>query len=135
MKISGFILFSIYVCMFFFTELVSLTYECNVRYWDIVWNSPDGGKTGVFEVYDFLYLIMYNWSMKLWLSLSTNMIDYCRIKGTNFKVIKETDDQVEISFSRPWDPSLQGKLVSLNIDKRFSFLNILYGVKWECPYC
>ncbi|CAN4092305.1 unnamed protein product [Withania somnifera] len=74
--------------------LEGLNDESNRGYWDIVWNSPDVGKTGVFEV----------------------------IKGTNFKVIKETDDQVEISFSRPWDPSLQGKLVPLNIDKRFILL-------------
>lgn len=74
--------------------LEGLNDESNRGYWDVVWNSPDGGKTGVFEV----------------------------IKGTNFKVIKETDDQVEISFSRPWDPSLQGKLVPLNIDKRFILL-------------
>ncbi|PHT50866.1 hypothetical protein CQW23_10613 [Capsicum baccatum] len=74
--------------------LEGLNDESNRGYWDVVWNSPDGGKTGVFEV----------------------------IKGTDFKVIKETDDQVEISFSRPWDPSLQGKLVPLNIDKRFILL-------------
>lgn len=74
--------------------LEGLNDESNRGYWDVVWNSPDGGRTGVFEV----------------------------IKGTNFKVIKETDDQVEISFSRPWDPSLQGKLVPLNIDKRFILL-------------
>lgn len=80
--------------------LEGLNDESNRGYWDVVWNSPDGGKTGVFEV----------------------------IKGTNFKVIKETDDQVEISFSRPWDPSLQGKLVPLNIDKRFSVLNTSHGV-------
>lgn len=74
--------------------LEGLNDESNRGYWDVVWNSPDGGKSGVFEV----------------------------IKGTDFKVIKETDDQVEISFSRPWDPSLQGKLVPLNIDKRFILL-------------
>ncbi|CAK9186563.1 unnamed protein product [Ilex paraguariensis] len=44
------------------------------------------------------------------------------IKATDFKVIMETEEQVEVSFSRPWDPSLQGKLVPLNIDKRFILL-------------
>lgn len=34
----------------------------------------------------------------------------------------ETEEQVEVSFSRPWDPSLQGKFVPLNIDKRFILL-------------
>ncbi|KAH7567624.1 hypothetical protein JRO89_XS07G0107000 [Xanthoceras sorbifolium] len=44
------------------------------------------------------------------------------IKGTSFNVIVETDDQVEISFSRTWDSSQEGKLVPLNIDKRFVML-------------
>ncbi|GFY85916.1 rhamnogalacturonate lyase family protein [Actinidia rufa] len=69
--------------------------ESNRGYWDVVWNSPDDtGRTGVFEV----------------------------IKGTDFKVIMETEEQVEVSFSRPWDPSLKGKLVPINIDKRFIVL-------------
>ncbi|CAI0549647.1 unnamed protein product [Linum tenue] len=37
----------------------------------------------------------------------------CRIKGTSFEVITETEDQVEVSFTRTWDPSLQGKQVPL----------------------
>lgn len=44
-----------------------------------------------------------------------------RIKATTFKVIVETEEQVEVSFSRTWDPSLQGKLIPLNIDKRYLF--------------
>ena len=43
----------------------------------------------------------------------------CRIKGSNFNVIVENEEQVEISFTRPWDVSLQGKLAPLNLDKRF----------------
>jgi hypothetical protein len=31
----------------------------------------------------------------------------------------ETEEQVEISFSRIWDPSLKGKQSALNIDKRY----------------
>lgn len=48
------------------------------------------------------------------------MIHVCegRIKGTTFKVIVENEDQVEVSFTRMWDASLEGKLVPLNIDKR-----------------
>ncbi|KAL1828902.1 hypothetical protein ACET3Z_007314 [Daucus carota] len=62
---------------------------------DIVWNALDGiKKAGTFEVF----------------------------KATNFNVIVETEDQVEVSFSRPWDPSLLGKLAPINIDKRFLLL-------------
>ncbi|KAL3504973.1 hypothetical protein ACH5RR_034814 [Cinchona calisaya] len=72
-----------------------LNAESNRGYWDIVWNALDGrGKAGVFEV----------------------------IKATEFKIIQETEEQVELSFSRPWDPSLQGKLAPMNIDKRFILL-------------
>ncbi|XP_019174845.1 PREDICTED: uncharacterized protein LOC109170266 [Ipomoea nil] len=68
--------------------------ESNRGYWDVVWNAMDGGKAGIFEV----------------------------IHATNFTVIKDEEEQVELSFSRPWDPSLRGKLVPLNIDKRFVLL-------------
>ncbi|PHU20511.1 hypothetical protein BC332_11662 [Capsicum chinense] len=65
--------------------------ETNRGYWDVVWNST--GTKGKFE----------------------------RLKCTTYKVILETDDQIELSFSRTWDVSLQGKLIPLNIDKRTSF--------------
>lgn len=42
-----------------------------------------------------------------------------RIQGTHFEIIHEDENQVEVSFTRNWDPTLQGKLVPLNIDKRF----------------
>ncbi|KAM3237642.1 hypothetical protein P3S67_012050 [Capsicum chacoense] len=66
--------------------------ETNRGYWDVVWNST--GTKGKFE----------------------------RLKCTTYKVILETDDQIELSFSRTWDVSLQGKLIPLNIDKRFIML-------------
>lgn len=44
----------------------------------------------------------------------------CRIKGSRFSVIVENEEQVELSFVRMWDPSLEGKFVPLNIDKRFA---------------
>ncbi|CAI0449310.1 unnamed protein product [Linum tenue] len=69
-----------------------LNQESNRGYWDLVWSSP--GTAGIFDV----------------------------IKGTSFEVITETEDQVEVSFTRTWDPSLQGKQVPLNIDKRFIML-------------
>ncbi|RVW65685.1 Rhamnogalacturonate lyase [Vitis vinifera] len=66
--------------------------ETNRGYWDLVWSVP--GSAGIFDV----------------------------IKGTSFRVIVENEEQVEISFTRMWDPSLEGKLVPLNIDKRFIML-------------
>ncbi|XP_002527353.2 rhamnogalacturonate lyase B [Ricinus communis] len=69
--------------------------ESNRGYWDLVWSTPGStGTTGIFDV----------------------------IKGTSFKVIVETEEQVELSFTRSWDPSLEGKLIPLNIDKRFVML-------------
>ncbi|KAK6130747.1 hypothetical protein DH2020_035505 [Rehmannia glutinosa] len=44
------------------------------------------------------------------------------IHGTKFEVVVETEEQIELSFSRTWDTSLQGKLGPLNIDKRFVML-------------
>lgn len=70
--------------------------ESNRGYWDLVWSSPTStGTTGNFDV----------------------------IKGSTFKVILEDEDQVELSFTRTWDASMEGKLVPLNIDKRFIMLS------------
>uniref|UniRef100_A0A2N9FNC3 peptidylprolyl isomerase n=1 Tax=Fagus sylvatica TaxID=28930 RepID=A0A2N9FNC3_FAGSY len=44
------------------------------------------------------------------------------MEATNFKVIVENEEQVELSFTRTWDSSREGKLVPLNIDKRFVML-------------
>ncbi|KAI4389483.1 hypothetical protein MLD38_001705 [Melastoma candidum] len=66
--------------------------ESNRGYWDLVWNTP--GSKGTFDV----------------------------IRGTSFRVIVENEEQVELSFLRMWDSSLEGKLVPLNIDKRFIML-------------
>jgi hypothetical protein len=43
----------------------------------------------------------------------------CRIKGTEFRIIYQDENQAEVSFTRNWDPSLEGKAVPLNIDKRW----------------
>ncbi|WOL18187.1 putative rhamnogalacturonate lyase B isoform X1 [Canna indica] len=66
--------------------------EGNRGYWDVVWSEPQG--PGIFDV----------------------------IQGTQFEIIYEDENQVEVSFTRKWDPSFQGKLVPLNIDKRFVVL-------------
>ncbi|XP_075088803.1 uncharacterized protein LOC107831685 [Nicotiana tabacum] len=69
--------------------------ETNRGYWDVVWSSAGTkGTTGIFE----------------------------RLICTTYKVILERDDQIELSFSRTWDVSLQDKLIPLNIDKRFIML-------------
>ncbi|XP_024026668.1 rhamnogalacturonate lyase B isoform X1 [Morus notabilis] len=69
-----------------------LNKESNRGYWDLVWSAP--GSKGIFDV----------------------------IKGTDFRVILHTEEQVELSFTRMWDHSLEGKFVPLNIDKRFIVL-------------
>ncbi|XP_019438471.1 PREDICTED: uncharacterized protein LOC109344244 isoform X1 [Lupinus angustifolius] len=69
-----------------------LNKETNRGYWDLMWSAP--GSKGLFDV----------------------------IKGTCFQVIVQNEEQVEISFTRMWDPSLEGMLVPLNIDKRFVML-------------
>ncbi|KAL7617892.1 probable rhamnogalacturonate lyase B [Lactuca sativa] len=69
--------------------------ESDRGYWDLVWSPPRSpGTTGTFE----------------------------RIIGTSCEVIVDTDDQVELSFSRTWDSSQEGKHVPLKIDKRFVLL-------------
>ncbi|XP_021903474.1 probable rhamnogalacturonate lyase B [Carica papaya] len=75
--------------------------EDNRGYWDLVWSQE--GATG------------------------TTGISYV-IRGTSFKVIMESEGQVEISFSRTWDPSVDnGQLAPLNIDKRFIMLRDCSG--------
>ncbi|KAK9053714.1 hypothetical protein SSX86_024788 [Deinandra increscens subsp. villosa] len=69
--------------------------ESNRGYWDLVWSPPGSpGTTGTFE----------------------------RIVGTSCEVIVKTEDQVELSFSRTWDSSLEGSHAPLKIDKRFVLL-------------
>ncbi|XP_071737652.1 uncharacterized protein [Rutidosis leptorrhynchoides] len=69
--------------------------ETNRGYWDVVWSPPGSkGTKGTLE----------------------------RLAGKSCEVIVETEDQVEISFSRTWNSSLEGKLVPLKIDKRYIML-------------
>ncbi|XP_052195049.1 probable rhamnogalacturonate lyase B isoform X2 [Diospyros lotus] len=67
--------------------------ERNRGYWDVVWDSP--GHLGG----------KYDW-----------------LEGTNFSVVVEDEDQVELSFTRTWDPSVDTSVIPLNIDKRFIML-------------
>uniref|UniRef100_A0A9I9CSD4 rhamnogalacturonan endolyase n=1 Tax=Cucumis melo TaxID=3656 RepID=A0A9I9CSD4_CUCME len=60
----------------------------NRGYWDVVWNRPNKAS-------------------------ATD-----RVRATNFKVITANDDQVELSFTKTWDPSDASSL-PLNIDKRY----------------
>ncbi|XP_052622429.1 uncharacterized protein LOC111894732 [Lactuca sativa] len=69
--------------------------ESSRGYWDVVWSPPGSTRTeGTLE----------------------------SVTGTICKVIKETQDQVEVSFSRTWNFSLKGKSVPLKIDKRYIML-------------
>lgn len=43
------------------------------------------------------------------------------MEATNLTVIVENEEQVELSFTRKWNESFQGKLPPLNIDKRFFY--------------
>ncbi|KAJ4963498.1 hypothetical protein NE237_023437 [Protea cynaroides] len=45
-----------------------------------------------------------------------------RIHGSSFKVIKEAEDQIELSFTSTWYHSIGYKSVPLNVDKRFIML-------------
>ncbi|XP_075082377.1 uncharacterized protein LOC107778218 isoform X3 [Nicotiana tabacum] len=67
----------------------------NGGFWDINWSEPGtAGTRGKFD----------------------------EIEGNSFKVIVETEEQIELSFIRTWDPSLQGEHSPLTIDKRFIVL-------------
>ncbi|KAK7282914.1 hypothetical protein RIF29_12032 [Crotalaria pallida] len=74
-----------------------LNKETNRGYWDLMWSAP--GSKGLFDV----------------------------IRGTSFEVVVQNEEQVELSFRRMWDPSLEGKYVPLNIDKRFVMLRASSG--------
>ncbi|KAI3891720.1 hypothetical protein MKX03_001228 [Papaver bracteatum] len=50
-----------------------------------------------------------------------NVKEFDVIEGTIFEVIKEDDEQVELSFKRTWNAS-KTNVVPLNIDKRFVML-------------
>ncbi|KAL6560102.1 hypothetical protein OROHE_006340 [Orobanche hederae] len=67
-------------------------------YWDIVWSRPED-DISFFEM----------------------------IECTNFRIIAETDDQIEVSFTKIWTVSHGENVVPLNIDKRFIVLRGVSG--------
>ncbi|XP_050234872.1 uncharacterized protein LOC126683076 isoform X2 [Mercurialis annua] len=72
-----------------------LNHETDRGYWDLVWSDEETTrKKGNFD----------------------------RMEGTNLSIVVQNEEQIELSFSRTWNSSLKGKLVPLNIDKRFVML-------------
>ncbi|KAH7567627.1 hypothetical protein JRO89_XS07G0107800 [Xanthoceras sorbifolium] len=117
--------------------------ENNRGYWDLVWSeSGSPGTTGTFELHEMEENLDFKngqfgagvakkkgfcgigLEMKLGGGLITKFVEIMKpwIKGSSFNVIVENEEQVEISFTRPWDVSLHGKLAPLNIDKRYIML-------------
>lgn len=68
-------------------------------YWDLVWNKKPGDKT----------------------------INVDKFQGAKYEVIKADKNLAEISFSRTWDVSMNGKTIPLNIDKRYIMLRNYSG--------
>ncbi|XP_065619966.1 probable rhamnogalacturonate lyase B [Quercus suber] len=83
-----------------------LNNETDRGYWDVVWNLPGRNGTKGYQG---------NPTKKF-----KGYLD--RMEGTKLKVVVENEEQVELSFTRIWDPSLKGKPVPLTIDKRFVML-------------
>ncbi|GER47099.1 rhamnogalacturonate lyase family protein [Striga asiatica] len=67
-------------------------------YWDIVWSRPQN-DTSFFDT----------------------------LESTNFKVVEENEDQIEVSFTKTWSESRGEKIVPLNVDKRFIVLRGVSG--------
>ncbi|KAL3845377.1 hypothetical protein ACJIZ3_002780 [Penstemon smallii] len=69
--------------------------DLNGGFWDLNWSEPGSSKTrGKFDT----------------------------IEGTSLRVIVENEEQIELSFTRTWDPSVQGEQAPLTIDRRFVML-------------
>ncbi|XP_014500308.1 probable rhamnogalacturonate lyase B [Vigna radiata var. radiata] len=78
-----------------------LNEEYDRGYWDIVWD--EGGENRTKKG-------------------AKGKGRFDRMEATNLTVIVENEEQVELSFTRKWNESFQGKLPPLNIDKRFILL-------------
>ncbi|KAJ3684371.1 hypothetical protein LUZ61_013535 [Rhynchospora tenuis] len=73
-------------------------------YWDVVWNSPRSRNIDVFE----------------------------RLDGTEFKIIVQTVNHVEVSFKRYWT-GFHGNTVPLSTDIRFHYMVISDKKQKEMP--
>ncbi|XP_010555419.1 PREDICTED: uncharacterized protein LOC104824920 isoform X2 [Tarenaya hassleriana] len=51
-----------------------------------------------------------------------------KLEGTEFNIITQDEEQVEISFTRRWNVSYRGSLVPLNVDKRYIIRSGVSGV-------
>lgn len=58
---------------------------------------------------------------------------FCRLEGTKFEVVVQTEDQIELSFTRTWNFSLEGTVIPLNVDKRYVLIHCL--VKQKIVHC
>ncbi|XP_047315958.1 probable rhamnogalacturonate lyase B [Impatiens glandulifera] len=76
-------------------------------YWDVFWSSGDDNN------------IKEDVSLVDETSTSNVERPKYRIEGTSFKIIVQKEDQVEISFNRPWDRKAGAPL---NVDMRFIML-------------
>ncbi|KAI4388681.1 hypothetical protein MLD38_000988 [Melastoma candidum] len=77
--------------------LEELNDETNRGYYSIVWSENGDKKQGTKGTFD-------------------------RLDGSEFKVIFQSNDLVELSFFKPWNYSLNGKAAPLNVDKRYVLL-------------
>ncbi|CAN1166788.1 Rhamnogalacturonate lyase, partial [Linum perenne] len=55
------------------------------------------------------------------------------VDGTDYKVITEKPDVVEVSFSRTWRPGLPNTVVPLNVDMRFNYMAITDEIQLVMP--
>ncbi|XP_047965980.1 rhamnogalacturonate lyase B-like [Salvia hispanica] len=62
-------------------------------YWDIVWTRPEIGKS-----------------------------NFDKLECTEFRIIAQSDEQVEVSFIKKWNVTLGDNVVPLNVDKRYIML-------------
>lgn len=94
----------------------------------------------IFPLKSMLNILQYFWfSLQFethWLyhtPLNDNLFFLFRIEGTNFSIVVETEKQIELSFTRTWDPSVEGKQSPLSIDRRLFTLPKFSSRFYPCP--
>ncbi|KAH7520413.1 hypothetical protein FEM48_Zijuj08G0141200 [Ziziphus jujuba var. spinosa] len=68
--------------------------EGNRGYWDVVWSNPE-----------------------------ERTIHVDRLRGTKFEIVKEDENQFEISFTKTWNVSNGYTTIPINVDKRYIMLH------------